>query len=146
MAPFTPEKINLKRSPNKDFFLPAGQRVKRAERVDYAALDAGRAFQINTSPPRSSSPSFCSSSPIPSTSDEEIEDSIIVEVPLGHEDSEDPTAAGIEELAEPEFSGLSLEDRKIAVQAWFASRQKVEGPTRGKSSHVRFLYTSTPFC
>lgn len=78
--------------------------------------------------------------------DEEIEDSIVVEVPPGHEDFEDPTAAGIEELAEPEFSGLSLEDRKIAVQAWFASRQKVEGPTRGKSSHVRFLYTSTPFC
>jgi hypothetical protein len=141
MAPVTSTKNPLKRSPDKDFFLaPAAQRAKRSERVDYAALEAGSTSQPTfNATPFSSSSSCATSSPIPNTSDDEVENSITVEVPPGHEDFEDPTAAGIEELAEPEFGGLSLHNRKIAIQAWFASRQKVESPTRGKSSHVRSL-------
>lgn len=121
----------IKRKADPSFFAPKAQRPSRGPVRNYAAMNEGRASFDIVSP--STIVDSMSNSHEASNTDE---DTIIVEAPPGADDYDSGDGGDFEDILEPEFPGLTLEQRKSAVQAWFAGRKTHEAKRRSKGSYV----------
>lgn len=127
---------SLKRPSSDSFFTPISQRQRRSGPVYYVALDNGTAARLPIQPYVAITEPITISNPNSPENNNEEGTTIIVDVPIGHEDYPSDDEDRLEEINKPEFAGLTLEQRKIAVQTWFRSREKHEERKRNKSSHV----------